>query len=108
LYAKLSQVVLLILALVRWSQRHALFFTGCDANIVEDVPLSFVTGIFGMNVKEINGSPLSVWTAAVALIIVTLLTAALLWLMTTLPDPAAPKQPSINGPNSRSRTFEDP
>jgi hypothetical protein len=25
------------------------------------VPLSFVTGIFGMNVKEINGSPLPIW-----------------------------------------------
>jgi hypothetical protein len=31
------------------------------------VPLSFVTGIFGMNVKEINGSHLSVWTCFVAL-----------------------------------------
>ena len=31
------------------------------------VPLSFVTGIFGMNVKEINGSPLSLWVCFAAL-----------------------------------------
>lgn len=31
------------------------------------VPLSFITGIFGMNVKEINGSPLSIWVCFVAL-----------------------------------------
>ena len=41
------------------------------------VPLSFVTGVFGMNVKEINGSPLSVWTAVVALSITVICTAAL-------------------------------
>lgn len=29
--------------------------------------LSFVTVLFGMNVKEINGSPLPVWTVVVAL-----------------------------------------
>jgi hypothetical protein len=40
------------------------------------VPLSFVTGIFGMNVKEINGSPLSVWVAVVALAITAGCTAA--------------------------------
>ncbi|PPJ59925.1 hypothetical protein CBER1_11380 [Cercospora berteroae] len=31
------------------------------------VPLSFVTGVFGMNVKEINGSQLSIWTSVVVL-----------------------------------------
>ena len=41
------------------------------------VPLSFVTGVFGMNVKEINGSPLSVWTAAVALTVTVTCTAVL-------------------------------
>ena len=53
------------------------------------VPLSFVTGIFGMNIKEINGSSLPAWTAVVALVVVAILTAALLWLMTSLPDPTA-------------------
>lgn len=39
------------------------------------VPLSFVTSIFGMNVKEVNDSPLSVWVCFVALIIVAAATA---------------------------------
>jgi Mg2+ and Co2+ transporter CorA len=41
------------------------------------IPLSFVTGIFGMNVKEINGSPLSVWVSVVALAITAMITAAI-------------------------------
>ncbi|KAH0367067.1 hypothetical protein KCU65_g4883, partial [Aureobasidium melanogenum] len=41
------------------------------------VPLSFVTGVFGMNVKEINGSPLSVWTVVVTLAITLSCTAAI-------------------------------
>ncbi|KAK5741728.1 hypothetical protein LTR17_003719 [Elasticomyces elasticus] len=41
------------------------------------VPLSFVTGIFGMNVKEVNGSPLSVWVCFAALAIVFAGTAAI-------------------------------
>jgi Mg2+ and Co2+ transporter CorA len=41
------------------------------------VPLSFVTGIFGMNVKEINGSPLSIWTSVVALIVTSAFTATM-------------------------------
>ncbi|KAF2769709.1 hypothetical protein EJ03DRAFT_87218 [Teratosphaeria nubilosa] len=41
------------------------------------VPLSFVTGIFGMNVKEINGSPLYVWTCFAALAVVLSTTAML-------------------------------
>ncbi|KAK3658758.1 hypothetical protein LTR56_001629 [Elasticomyces elasticus] len=40
------------------------------------VPLSFVTGVFGMNIKEINGSNLSVWVCFVALAIVAIITAA--------------------------------
>jgi len=39
------------------------------------VPLSFVTGIFGMNVREINGSPISVWVCFVALAVVLAMTA---------------------------------
>jgi Mg2+ and Co2+ transporter CorA len=31
------------------------------------VPLSFVTGIFGMNVREIDGSPLPIWVCVAAL-----------------------------------------
>ena len=53
------------------------------------VPLSFVTGVFGMNVKEINDSPLSVWTATVALLVTIIVTAALLWIMSNIPHPAA-------------------
>jgi Mg2+ and Co2+ transporter CorA len=41
--------------------------------------LSFVTGIFGMNVAEINGSPLSVWVAVVSLVIIIAGTAAIFW-----------------------------
>lgn len=41
------------------------------------IPLSFVTGIFGMNVREINGSPLSVWVFAVVLGITIVLTAVI-------------------------------
>lgn len=40
------------------------------------VSLSFVTGIFGMNVKEINGSRLSGWVAVVALAVTAGCTAA--------------------------------
>lgn len=38
------------------------------------VPLSFVTGIFGMNIKEVNGSPLDVWVCFVALAVVVVST----------------------------------
>ncbi|KEQ62628.1 uncharacterized protein M437DRAFT_66483 [Aureobasidium melanogenum CBS 110374] len=41
------------------------------------VPLSFVTGVFGMNIKEINGSPLSVWVVIVTLILTVVCTAAI-------------------------------
>ncbi|KAF2724077.1 hypothetical protein K431DRAFT_164930 [Polychaeton citri CBS 116435] len=39
------------------------------------VPLSFVTGIYGMNVKEVNDSPLSVWVCFVTLAVVIIATA---------------------------------
>lgn len=41
------------------------------------IPLSFVTGVFGMNVKEINGSPLSLSVFFAVLAIATVLTGAL-------------------------------
>lgn len=58
------------------------------------VPLSFVTGIFGMNVKEINGSPLSVWVVVVAIGVTVVLTAAILvvyarWEKSQIRSPAA-------------------
>jgi Mg2+ and Co2+ transporter CorA len=39
------------------------------------VPLSFVTGIFGMNIKELNGSVLDLWAVFVCVIAVALATA---------------------------------
>ena len=39
------------------------------------IPLSFVTGIFGMNIKELNGSVLDLWAVFVCLIAVALATA---------------------------------
>ncbi|KAF1826802.1 uncharacterized protein K489DRAFT_125641 [Dissoconium aciculare CBS 342.82] len=41
------------------------------------IPLSFVTGVFGMNVREINGSPLSIWVPVVVLGVTLVLTAAI-------------------------------
>jgi hypothetical protein len=41
------------------------------------VPFSFVTSIFGMNVKEINGSSLSVWVCVPVLVVTFVLTAIL-------------------------------
>ena len=56
------------------------------------VPLSFVTGVFGMNVKEINNSPLSVWTAIIALLVTVIVTAALLWTMSSTSHPLDKKR----------------
>ena len=42
-------------------------------------PLSFVTSIYGMNVKEINGGQLSVWVPFVSLVVVIICTAAIFW-----------------------------
>lgn len=38
------------------------------------VPLSFVTGIFGMNLKELNGSILSIWVFFVVVVIAAAVT----------------------------------
>lgn len=38
------------------------------------VPLSFVTGIFGMNIQQINGSGLNIWVCFVALVPIFILT----------------------------------
>ena len=38
------------------------------------VPLSFVTGIFGMNIQQINGSGLNIWVCFVTLVPVVLIT----------------------------------
>jgi CorA-like Mg2+ transporter protein len=39
------------------------------------VPLSFVTGVFGMNFKELNGSSLSIWVFFVVVVIAVAVTA---------------------------------
>jgi Mg2+ and Co2+ transporter CorA len=44
------------------------------------VPLSFVTSIFGMNVKEINGSPLRIWVPVSAFLVVSRCTLGILCL----------------------------
>ena len=44
------------------------------------LPLSFVTGIFGMNLREINGAQLPIWVSLVTLAGVAICTAGLLWL----------------------------
>ena len=41
------------------------------------VPLSFVTGIFGMNLKELNGSRLSIWVFFVGVVISMIVTAVI-------------------------------
>jgi Mg2+ and Co2+ transporter CorA len=46
------------------------------------VPLSFVTGIFGMNVREINGSPLPFWVPVASFLVVSVCTLGIyvLWI----------------------------
>ena len=44
------------------------------------VPFSFVTSIFGMNVKEINGSPLPMWVPVAAFLVVSACTLGILFL----------------------------
>ena len=41
------------------------------------VPLSFVTGVFGMNLKQLNGSGLSIWVFFVGIVIATIVTAVI-------------------------------
>lgn len=45
------------------------------------VPLSFVTGIFGMNIQEISGTGLSIWVCFVALAAILMLTVGIFWLL---------------------------
>jgi hypothetical protein len=45
------------------------------------VPLSFVTGVFGMNIQQINGSGLNIWVCFVALVAVVFLTVPIFWIM---------------------------
>ena len=50
------------------------------------IPLSFVTGIFGMNIKEVNGSPLNIWVCFVTLgvvVVSNVLGFAIYWLAHT-------------------------
>lgn len=43
------------------------------------VPLSFVTGIFGMNIQQINGTGLNLWVCFAAVLVVGLITVLLFW-----------------------------
>ena len=45
------------------------------------VPLSFVTGIFGMSVQEISATGLSIWVCFVTLAIVVILTVGIFWVL---------------------------
>lgn len=45
------------------------------------VPLSFVTGIFGMNVQEISATGLSIWVCFVTLAIIVMLTVGIFWVL---------------------------
>lgn len=45
------------------------------------VPLSFVTGIFGMNIQELNATGLSIWVCFVALAIIAALTSGIFWVL---------------------------
>ena len=44
------------------------------------VPFSFVTDIFGMNIREINGSPLLMWVPVAAFLVVSACTLGILFL----------------------------
>ena len=45
------------------------------------VPLSFVTGIFGMNIRELNGTGVHIWACLITLAVVILITTIGFWLM---------------------------
>lgn len=45
------------------------------------IPLSFVTGIFGMNIQEINSTGLSIWVCFVTLTIIVVLTTGIFWFL---------------------------
>jgi hypothetical protein len=44
------------------------------------VPFSFVTDIFGINVREINGSPLLMWVPVATFLVVSACTLGILFL----------------------------
>jgi hypothetical protein len=44
------------------------------------VPFSFVTDIFGMNIREINGSPLLMWVPVAAFLVVVAFNLGILFL----------------------------
>lgn len=50
------------------------------------LPLSIVTGIFGMNIKEINGSPVKFWWCIVILVILIAFTVAIYFVLRALAD----------------------
>ena len=45
------------------------------------VPLSFVTGLFGMNVQQINATGLPIWVCFVTLAIIIVLSAGIFWFL---------------------------
>ncbi|KAK4497809.1 hypothetical protein PRZ48_010463 [Zasmidium cellare] len=71
------------------------------------LPLSLATSIFGMNIKEINESPLSVWVVFVALVILAVGTVLLLLGASTIRATSLRKVRSWakNLPRSKQKTF---
>ena len=59
------------------------------------VPLSFVTGVFGMNIQQINGSGLNNWVCFVALAAVVFLTVPIFWIMKLHGDRKAPSDSKV-------------
>lgn len=45
------------------------------------MPLSFVTGIFGMNIRQINGSGLNIWVCFATLVPVIFVTMLVFWVV---------------------------
>lgn len=60
------------------------------------VPLSFVTGIYGMNTREINGSPLSVWVAVVTLIVIIICTGVIFGIFKLISDRREQKKSNLS------------
>lgn len=75
--------------------------------------LSFTCGIFGMNVKEINDSPLSLWTVMLTVMFVMLFTVALFgaykaWSRWRPKPKAGENVPGSGLPRRCSTFFKDP
>jgi Mg2+ and Co2+ transporter CorA len=64
------------------------------------IPLSFLSSISGMNVREINGSEAHIWACLIALAIGLVTTLALFWLLGNIVDRRAIQQ------QSGSRAFQ--